>query len=278
MLIPDVSSYQGAVDWKAVLASGRAGGIVKATESLGYVDPTFAPNWATLGQLGAVRGAYCFAQPAKAVPEATADKFLTVVGTPKPADILVLDLEVGGGDLSRWALTWLDRVLAKTGVRPWLYSYGPFIRAHLTGDRRLADYPLWIAAYSNTAPACPPPWTSYVLWQHTDKANIPGIRTPCDESTGLNVAPGPVPTPKVVVVPQFDPPLRIVAWLNNPNGPGGWGLGSDGGLFALGGAPFTGSAAGKAYFAGRTGAQLKLSPDGRPIIIASSGETYGPDL
>ena len=87
------------------------------------------------------------------------------------------------------------------------------------------------------------------------------------------------PAPKVVVMAQFDPPLGpIVAWLNNPAGPGGWGLGADGGLYALGGAPFTGSAAGKAYFAGRVGAQLKLSADGRPVIVATSGETYGPDL
>lgn len=28
-LIPDVSNYQGQVDWKAVLGSGRAGGICK---------------------------------------------------------------------------------------------------------------------------------------------------------------------------------------------------------------------------------------------------------
>jgi hypothetical protein len=87
----------------------------------------------------------------------------------------------------------------------------------------------------------------------------------------------PVEEVKFIVEPQFNPPLpRMVAWANNPNGPGGWGLGADGGLFALGGAPFTGSAAGKSYFVNRVGAGIELSPDGRPIVVATSGERYGP--
>lgn len=89
----------------------------------------------------------------------------------------------------------------------------------------------------------------------------------------------PVQEVTFVVEPQFNPPLpRMVAWKNNPAGPGGWGLGADGGIFALGGAPFTGSAAGKSYFVGRVGADLELSPDGRPVVVATSGEKYGPDF
>lgn len=89
----------------------------------------------------------------------------------------------------------------------------------------------------------------------------------------------PVEEVKFIVEPQYNPPLpRMVAWGNNPNGPGGWGLGADGGLFALGGAPFTGSAAGKDYFVNRVGARIELSADGRPIVVASSGEKYGPDF
>jgi lysozyme len=204
-LIPDVSNYQGHVDWNAVLASGRVGGICKATEALSYVDPTFAANWAALKTLGATKGAYHFAQPASTVPEVQADKFLSVVALPDPADLLVLDIEVGTGDLSKWALTWLDRVLAKTGIRPWLYSYGPFIRDHLT-DARLADYPLWLAAYSSKAPPAPPPWKTWQLWQHTDRATIPGIRTLCDESTGTLAAPAPPP--------PATPPPKEVAGVN----------------------------------------------------------------
>jgi lysozyme len=234
-LIVDVSNHNGNVDWKAVLASGRAGGICKATEALGYVDPTFAANWAALKNLNATRGCYCFAQPAKAVPEATADKFLTVVGPTKPGDILVLDLEVGTGDLSAWALTWLDRVKAKTGITPWLYSYGPFIRAHLTSDRRLADYPLWLAAYQTSPPACPPPWTSFVLWQHTNAANVPGITGPCDESVGTPPAITPAEARMAITNPVGAPMPR-------PGAPAEQfaQMSKDGSMYAFNGAPYCG--------------------------------------
>lgn len=181
--ILDVSSYQGQVDWAAVVGSGRAGGICKATEGLGYVDRTFARNWQILGGMNATRGAYCFAQPDRAAPEPTAQRFLSVVGPVKPTDILVLDLEVGNGDLSAWALRWLALVKARTGITPWLYSYAPFIRAHLT-DPALAAYPLWLAAYQRPPPVCPAPWHSYILWQHTDSAAVPGIAGKVDESVG----------------------------------------------------------------------------------------------
>ncbi|MCA1842350.1 MAG: CHAP domain-containing protein [Actinobacteria bacterium] len=74
----------------------------------------------------------------------------------------------------------------------------------------------------------------------------------------------------------WDPPLPVVDYLENPNGPGGWGLAPDGGIFAFGGAPFSGSAAGKDYFRGRVAAKLQLSPDQKPMVVATSGEVYGP--
>lgn len=88
------------------------------------------------------------------------------------------------------------------------------------------------------------------------------------------------------VQPEWDPPLPgFVSFLANRNGPGGWGLGLDGGLFAVGGAPWEwddggpgGSAAGQDYFRGRVAARLKAAPDGRPIILATSEESYGPDF
>lgn len=198
--IPDVSDYQGTVNWTQVIASGRAGGICKATEGNNFTAKTFVGNWVTLKALNARRGAYHFARPDQSSGAAQASRFLSVVQSWQPGDLLILDLEAGGGNLSAWALDWLRTVEKLSGLTPWLYSYGPFIRQHL-GDPALARYPLWLAAYQTSPPPCPPPWTSYQLWQHTNSAQIPGIAGPCDESVGtLPDLTSPSPTPVQPVV------------------------------------------------------------------------------
>ena len=205
--LPDVSDYQPNINWSQVVASGCAGGICKATEGTGFTAKTFAGNWATLKSLKALkarRGAYHFARPDQSSGASQASRFLSVVAEWDPDDLLILDLEVGSGDLSGWALDWLGQVAKLSGLKPWVYSYGPFIRQHL-GDPRLAAYPLWLAAYQTTPPACPPPWTSFQLWQHTNKANIPGIGGPCDESVGTlpPLAPATQP-PQTIPIPVYD--------------------------------------------------------------------------
>lgn len=182
--IIDTSSNNGVVDWAAVLRSGVAGGIIKATEGTGYRNPTFPAGWAALGQARAVRGAYHFAHPDQD-PIAQADFFLSYVAPQglEATDLLVLDLEIGTGNMDAFAWNWLVHVQAETNIRPWFYSYGPFIRAHLT-DRRLASFPLWLAAYQPNPPSAPPPWSAIQLWQHSDSASIPGVSGRCDESVG----------------------------------------------------------------------------------------------
>jgi hypothetical protein len=131
-------------------------------------------------------------------------KFLSAVQTWKPGDLLVLDLEVGDGNLSSWAIGFLEDLGQRSGLVPWLYSYGPFIRAHLT-DPSLARWPLWLAAYQVTPPPCPPPWKTFQLWQWTDKATIPGIAGPCDESVGTLPAPAAVSSPVAAApAPVYD--------------------------------------------------------------------------
>jgi GH25 family lysozyme M1 (1,4-beta-N-acetylmuramidase) len=198
----DVSDYQPGVNWSQVLGSGRHGGICKATEGVSYTARSFVGNWNALGQLHApVRGAYHFAQPAKSSAALQANHFLQVLAplAVTPRDMLVLDIEVGDGNLSTWALDFLGRVEQATGIRPWLYSYGPFITAHLR-DANLARYPLWIAAYSSKAPAVPKPWGAYRLWQHTDAALVPGAPGKVDESIGNYPDPIP-PAPPAPPVP-----------------------------------------------------------------------------
>jgi lysozyme len=192
--IIDVSHRQGTVDWAKVLASGVAGGICKASEGQTFKDGRFKANWAALGRAGAVRGAYHFARPESSSGRSQAVAFLEQVGQPKPSDLLVLDLEAGSGDLSRWSLDFLGAVEQATGIRPWFYSGPAFIKAHIT-DGALARHPLWLARYRQTPPDAPRPWTAWRLWQHTDKATVAGVAGHVDESfsaiSGLLTEPEP---------------------------------------------------------------------------------------
>lgn len=284
--LPDVSDYQGAVDWASVLASGCAGGICKATEGSGFTAKTFAGNWWALDRLGAVRGAYCFARPSSSAAGPQARKFLDVVGTPKPTDLLVLDIEDGTGNLSAWALQWLTIVQTATGITPWVYSYGPFIRAHLT-DPALAAYPLWLAAYQSKPPACPPPWKSYALWQHTDKAQIPGIRGGCDESIGTLPTVGQLAPERTQVVPipvhDFEEAsvkqtmIHITPLDGGGNGYADWdpGLGRDPniiGLVLLGPSPPDDH---PPYWPDQANVQLSAQPRGGKVRVVVRGGKPG---
>lgn len=186
---PDVASWQGAVDWGAVAASGAAFGFTKASGGSWYTNPTLEPNWAGMRAAGLARGAYHYAFESSgepfpgAGPEAEADWFLSKV-TPlgiEPGDMLVLDIEEGQGDLGAWALRWLQRVEGVVGFKPLLYTGAWFSEPHGFGNHpELGDYPLWIAAYQGTPPVPPAPWTGYAFWQYTSQATAPGIVGPCD--------------------------------------------------------------------------------------------------
>src|ERR1700745_3580154 len=128
----DVSNHQGLVNWDAVKSSGRIGAICKATEGVSYTDPTFQTNFTALDARAMVRGAYHFAHANTNSVASEVDHFLSVVGPTKLGDILVLDIESGTGDLAAWALQWLQSVKQRTGITPWLYSYGSFITSHVS--------------------------------------------------------------------------------------------------------------------------------------------------
>jgi lysozyme len=185
---PDVSNYQGSgIDWGAVAASGATFAIAKASEGVGFTDPTFARNWPAIKGHGLIRGAYHFGRPDLGLGGAAeARHFMSVVGPLAPGDFVVLDIEVGTGNLSAYALEFLETVTAivaptDPAFTPWLYTGGWFAAGRLT-DAQLGNHPLWNAAYTAQMPAAYAPWPLVSMWQYTDHAPYPGISTPCDSS------------------------------------------------------------------------------------------------
>jgi len=178
----DVSNWNGVIDFPAVAASGVQFGIAKASEGLTYRDPYFAANWRGMKAAGLARGCYHFARPSRNTPEAEADYFLSIVTDLQPGDVLALDMEDehATGDLSGWALTWLQHVEAAAGCRPLFYSGMWHMVPHGLQTSALADYGLWLASYQAVEPPTPAPWPFLAAWQHSSSGAVPGISGPVD--------------------------------------------------------------------------------------------------
>lgn len=82
--------------------------------------------------------------------------------------------------------------------------------------------------------------------------------------------------PVVTVAARWDPPLKVVDFLPYWGGGGGWMLFPDGGLGAVGDAPFRGEAnqpRGHPYWGDRQAARLERLGEGY-TVVATSGERY----
>lgn len=197
---PDVSHYQGTVDWAAV-AGAAPFAFAKASQGTGYVDPMFSRNWRGMKAAGLIRGTYHFLDHT-GEGRAQADHYLGVTGSVggfEEGDLPVLDFE--DGPLSA-AKGWIARVKEATG-RPILlyggiYYRSAVTRAGLTGEaQKLGASYLWVPHYGPASfewDDVPPGWDrrEVLFWQYTNGVtngtawpkSIPGIG-PCDVSVFL---------------------------------------------------------------------------------------------
>lgn len=184
----DVSHWQGEVDWTAVAGSGVRFAILKATEGRTFVDDHYQANRAGATAAGLVVTAYHFARPDGRAddPVVEADHFVDTAALGAGNIVPALDLEVSGGlgtdELIGWTRAWLERVRARVGVRPMIYSSPGFWKSAMGDTRAFADAGyrfLWVAHWtSNSQPAVPADnWggRGWTFWQWTSCASVPGI-------------------------------------------------------------------------------------------------------
>jgi lysozyme len=187
---PDVSHYQGHVNWGAVVA-GSGGGIgfaiAKATEGTSYVDPQFKANWAGMKSSGIrVRGAYHFGRPGTDATAQAAHFVSTVGGSLAAGEFAVLDIETADSQspssVAKWSNTFVSTVQAKLKVPPsrvFVYTGAWFWNPQAGGGKSLPSsffkHPLWVAGYVPSKPPMPAGWSSWTVWQYTDKDSIAGI-------------------------------------------------------------------------------------------------------
>ena len=176
----DISNWQAdsAVDL------GKDFVICKATEGVGYVDPTCDNKYQAARNQGKQRGVYHFARPGYGNSAEDEAKFFldNVQGYIKHA-ILILDWEDGNKWDTAWAKRWLDYVYKKTGIRPMIYMSASVVTSYDWSAVAKAGYGLWIAGYPAKYDKVNPPtpsddempysagaWPFIAMWQYTSSA------------------------------------------------------------------------------------------------------------
>jgi GH25 family lysozyme M1 (1,4-beta-N-acetylmuramidase) len=105
----------------------------------------------------------------------------------RASDYIMLDYEgfpgvPDGPWLPDWAWDWLHLAVEDMNIpasHVAIYSYGDFIARKLQYSP-LASFPLIYAAYNaqkveTPVPAAPKPWSSFLAWQYSDHAQVPGV-------------------------------------------------------------------------------------------------------
>src|SRR5207253_6451721 len=124
----DVSNWQRGLSLNAARDAGIGSVIAKASEGVGYTDPTYGDfqGW-LLAQDQIVGGSYHFARPDLgngAIAEA--DYYLSRHDgrcfQPSRPWIFALDAE-GADSSASWCYAFMDRVSARIGYDCWFYSY-----------------------------------------------------------------------------------------------------------------------------------------------------------
>jgi GH25 family lysozyme M1 (1,4-beta-N-acetylmuramidase) len=220
----DVSNHQGSsIDWPQVAGAGYTFAFEKATEGTTFTDATYALNRSGANAAGLVVGAYHFARPEGTGPAtltasgiAQADHFVDVA-QPKGGDLPpVLDLETTGGlntaNLVAWTQAWVNEVVARTGVKPLVYTSPSFWKTSL-GDTTafaLAGSKLWVAHWTTgSSPLVPASnWGGFgwTFWQWSDCQSVPGIPVKCVDadraSTIATLAAFPSGLPSAATAPS----------------------------------------------------------------------------
>lgn len=195
--------------------------IVKATEGVGYVDPTCDVKYQMNKKAGKFRGFYHFARPdlgnsAQAEAKFFVDNCKNYFGDAIP----VLDWERSVSNVG-WAKAFLDEVFRLTGVRPWIYMSASVVNGY-DWSSVASDYGLWIAGYPAKYNVKNPPkptakelpykigkWKFAAAWQYSSSAGTLDRNIFYGDATAWNkyaakpvTVEVPAPAPEPVVVPD----------------------------------------------------------------------------
>lgn len=228
----DISNYQSTLDAGKIAADFV---ICKATEGVGYVNPSCDKHYQQAKKAGKKLGVYHFARNRSNDAIKEANYFVKNIRGYVGEAVLILDWEDDGGvSDTAWAKRWLDRVKELTGVKPMIYMSESVVNAHNWSAVVAGDYGLWVAKYRdntadvnyNMANAGAKPsikwWSFYVMWQWTSSGRLDGYagNLDCNEFYGDKstwdayagkkaTPPAPKPEPKPEPKPIEFVPMQV---------------------------------------------------------------------
>lgn len=193
--IVDLHHGDTTVNVRELVKGGVRAVIHKATEGQDFRDKSFARQVERFRAEGLLIGAYHFAN-GNGDGADQAEHLLRTVGADVENTVLALDWEANPtskfGDMTLENVRrFVERIHARTGRWPVLYSFTSYLRAHLgpdTVDPVLARCPLWQAQFGERprAPASRT-WARIALWQYTnghdgprDQATYPRTTAGCE--------------------------------------------------------------------------------------------------
>jgi GH25 family lysozyme M1 (1,4-beta-N-acetylmuramidase) len=210
----DISKWQDGIDISKIEAEFV---IVKATEGIGYVDKCCDRFFQAAKGANKLVGFFHYARP---INDATkeADFFYQNTKNYFGHAIPFLDWEAENKNDVNWALTWLNRVYALSGVRPMIYMSESVVNSYNWDPVAKANYGLWVARYRDygidynydMSNAGQKPsvrhWNGYAMWQWTSSGRLNGYsgNLDCDEFYGdattwnkyaCSTGSAPTPTP-----------------------------------------------------------------------------------
>jgi len=197
----DISSNNGRnIDFHKVKKSGVEFVYIKVSQGTTYVNPYAKLHASEAKAAGLLVGAYAFLSPTKTGHGADeADYFLKHArecgllskGCLRPVADIEITHRAAGKPSRQYDYAFLDRVIAKEKIKPFIYT-GSWFWDGVLHARNAHGCPLWLAAYTSS-------WKKYIpkgflrgvsIHQETDKGRVPGISgyVDIDRYLGKNVA------------------------------------------------------------------------------------------
>lgn len=192
----DISNWQKYID----LSKGEKYfqfGIVKATEGIGYTDPSFNDHIKQLKDLNKLIGCYHFARPdLHSTISSMQDEAKWFIETVDNANILgesvlVLDWETEPIRKQELALAFIETVIALTGITPFTYASRSTLTSYLSNITK--QYPIWMAVWPtiNSQPIeTAETWVknnmasrdkiNWNIWQFSASGKFPGMKDNID--------------------------------------------------------------------------------------------------